>query len=135
MTAVCRSLRRSCRLAVYLETGFSGLVLCVEKANFDSESLGMPLSEKKSEATAAVSAGVMPMPASDLAPCTPAAYSRNALAAAALSELMAGLMPRPVGSPKVTGVAEVPVVRASYCGAGAMPHGEGAGSPVTRCLS
>jgi hypothetical protein len=44
-------------------------------------------------------------------------------------------MPRPVGSPKVTGVAEGPVVALVSCGAGAMPHSNVSASPEACCLS
>ena len=48
---------------------------------------------------------------------------------------MAGLMPRPVGSPKVTGFFPMPVVLASSCGAGAMPQAKLSASPVACCAS
>ena len=45
----------------------------------------------------------MPMPARTFAPFSPAAKARKSLAACTLASSIAALMPKPVGSPKVTG--------------------------------
>src|SRR5262245_25091222 len=45
-TDECSAFSRFCSSAVYLETGFSGLVLCLLHANFDRSSVGTPGSEK-----------------------------------------------------------------------------------------
>ena len=42
---------------------------------------------------------------------------------------IAALMPKPVGSPKVTGVLSRPAVSESACGMGAMPHSKSSASP------
>jgi hypothetical protein len=134
-TAVCMSLRMFCSAVVYFDTGFSGFVSWVAKANFDRSSVGTPGSWKNVSLTASVSAGVMPIPASALAPSALAAYERKALAEATSPFLILGLIPRPVGSPKVTGVAEVPVVALLCCGAGAMAQPNLSASPVLCCLT
>src|SRR5262245_9078211 len=123
-TAECRVFSRFCRPTVYLDTGFSGLVVCLDQANFDRSSVGTPASEKYAcDTSSEVFAGVMPIPASALAAVGLAAYSRNAFATAILSpSVRAALMAMPVGSPKVTGVLEVPAVLLSNWGAGAMPQ-------------
>jgi hypothetical protein len=79
--------------AVLLDVGFSGRVSWVEKANFDRSSEGAPLTPKYVSTTASLrSAGVMPMAASALAASSPAANSRNFLAAPTLALSMPALI-------------------------------------------
>src|SRR5690606_8353607 len=131
MIAVCMSPRMPWIAAVLADVGFSGRTLCVDHAKVDRSSVGAPSTPKYVSATASVvRAGVIPMAASTCAASSLAANSRNFFAAAALSPSSAALMPKPVGSPKVTGVPSVPVVEASSCGAGAMPHSKASASPV-----